>query len=81
MEAKLKKCEICKKDGTCLCFQCMTYFCDSCFKLAHSNEDYKLHKKEQIDYFAPIDIKCPEHKLYPMGLFCINEKGKYILNI
>ena len=73
MDKKFKKCEFCKNDATCLCFQCMTYFCDSCFKLGHNNEKYKSHKKDKIDYF--VELKCPVHKLYPMGLFCVNEKG------
>ena len=30
MDFKLKKSEVCLIDATCLCFQCMTYFCDSC---------------------------------------------------
>ena len=75
MDQKLKKCEVCKIDATCLCFQCMSYFCDSCFKLSHNNEEFKPHKKEKIDYFVPIDLKCPEHKLYPLKLFCTKEKG------
>ena len=75
MDINLKKCEFCKKDATCLCFQCMTYFCDNCFKLAHGNEEFKSHKKDIIDYNVPIDLKCPEHKLYPLGLFCTNDKG------
>ena len=58
----------------------MSYFCDSCFKIAHNNKENKLYKKDKIDYFAPIDLKCREHKLYPMGLFCINEKGNLKLN-
>ena len=76
MEQKLKKCDICDTDATCLCFQCMSYYCDSCHKLSHKSERKKAHKKEKIDYFAPIDIKCPDHELYPMGLFCVDEKGK-----
>ena len=76
MESKLKKCEICQIDSTCLCFKCMSYFCDICFKSAHSNEERKYHKKDKIDNFAPIDIKCKSHKLYPMDLYCVNEKGK-----
>ena len=76
MESKMKKCDFFKKEAKCLCFQCMSYFCDSCFKQAHDVEEYKSHKKEKIDYFVPIDIKCPEHKLHPNILFCINEKGK-----
>ena len=78
MEQKLKKCEVCKIDATCLCFQCMSYYCDSCNKLSHKNEENKLHKKEKIDYFSPIELKCPDHKLYPNGLFCVDEKGKKI---
>jgi len=76
MDIKLKKCEICKIDSTCLCYLCKIYFCDSCFKQYHNNEEYKTHKKDKIDYYIPIDLKCPEHKLYPMELFCVNEKGK-----
>ncbi len=76
MEQKLKKCDVCKTDATCLCYQCMSYYCDSCQKLSHKNEENKLHKKEKIDYFSPIDLKCPEHKLHPMILFCVDEKGK-----
>jgi len=30
---------------------------------------------ERIELFVPIDLKCPEHKLYPMDLFCANDKG------
>ena len=75
MDIKPKNCEVCKNEAKCLCFKCMSYFCDSCFKLSHSNEEYKNHKKDKIDLFVPIDLKCPEHKLYPMGLFCTNEKG------
>ena len=75
MDIKLKKCEVCKIDATCLCFPCKTYFCDSCFKLGHNTEEFKSHKKDKIDYYVPIDLKCTEHKLYPMELFCINEKG------
>ena len=75
MDLKIKKCEFCKIYATCLCFKCMSYFCDSCFKLGHNIEEYKLHKKEKIDLFVPIDLKCPEHMLHPMILFCVNEKG------
>ena len=80
MEKKLKKCDICKKDAACLCYKCMSYFCIFCFKIAHNNEENKLHKNYKIDYFAPINLKCSKHKLYPMGLFCINEKGTLKLN-
>ena len=70
MEQKLKKCDICDTtDATCLCFQCMSYYCDPCHKFCHKSERKKVHKKEKIDYFEPIDIKCPEHELHPMDLF------------
>ena len=78
MEVKIeiKKCDNCKKEATSLCFACMFYFCDSCFKTAHSAEESKFHKKEKIDYYVPIDVRCPEHNLSPMNLFCVDEKGK-----
>ena len=81
MELNYKKCEFCKKESSCLCYKCMTYFCDSCFKLAHENEEFKSHKKEKIDLYISMDVKCPEHKLHPMDLFCITEKGNNKLYI
>jgi len=81
MEVKpdLKKCDICKSKPTCLCYKCMFYFCDNCFKLAHSNDENKNHTKENIDLYVPIDLKCPEHNLYAMGLFCVDEKGNIFI--
>ena len=76
MEQRIKKCEVCKKEATCSCYKCMSYFCDACFKKAHEDESYKYHKQDKIDLYAPIDLKCFNHKLHPMDLFCVNEKGK-----
>ncbi len=53
----------------------MSYFCDKCYILAHNNEEFKSHKKDKIDFNVPIDLKCQEHKLYPLGLFCTTDKG------
>ena len=79
MEVKQgKKCNVCKTKATCLCFKCLSYYCENCYKLAHDNDENKNHTKEKIDYFVPIDLKCPEHNLVPMNLFCIDEKGKPI---
>ena len=54
---------------------CMSYFCDSCFKFVHSKDANKNHTKENIDYYVPFDLKCPEHNLHVMDLFCLDEKG------
>ena len=75
-EKNQKKCEICESEATCLCITCQNYFCDSCFKLIHDKQVNSNHKKEIIDPFIPIDVKCPEHDKYPMDYFCVNEKGK-----
>ena len=77
MEGKplIRECEFCLVDATCLCFKCMSYYCDSCFKLVHNNEKRKFHKKEKIDYFVPIETKCPEHNFGKMDLFCLDEKS------
>ena len=37
------------------------------------------HKKEKIDYFVPIDTRCPEHDGNNINLFCIDEKGNNII--
>ena len=73
---KLKECEFCRTNATCLCFKCSNYFCDKCFKVIHGLEKNANHKKENIDYYVPIDIKCQYHPLNPLNLFCVDEKGK-----
>ena len=76
MSTNFKKCELCENNATSLCFQCYMYLCDSCYKFIHDKPAKSQHKKEKIDYFVPIDIKCPKHPKDRMNLFCINEKGK-----
>ena len=72
---QIKKCEICKEYATSLCLKCMSYFCDSCSKFIHDKKENSQHKKEKIDNFVPIDIKCALHTKYPMDYFCLDEKG------
>ena len=75
-KSNIKKCDYCKKEPTSLCYKCMFYFCDSCFKTAHNKEETQSHIKEKIDYYyVPIDLRSPEHNLNPMNLFCVDEKG------
>ena len=71
-----KQCEMCKIPATSLCFECFMYLCDSCYKIIHDKLPNNNHKKEKIDYFVPIDTKCPEHPNHPISLFCLDEKGK-----
>ena len=77
MSNNLKKCELCKDNATSLCFQCYMYLCDSCFKFIHDKPANNQHKKEKIDYFVPIDIKCPRHPKDRMNLYCVDDKRKY----
>ena len=72
----IKICEFCGTNSTCLCFECLEYFCDSCFKMIHEKQLKLQHKKEKIDPYVPIDLKCPEHPSNANNLFCIEEKGK-----
>jgi len=74
-ENLIKHCEICNTDATCLCFMCKNYFCERCYKLIHDIKNDPKHKKEIIDPYVPIDIRCPEHPDVPMNLFCVDEKG------
>ena len=69
------KCEICKEKGAFICFQCMNYYCEACYKYAHDKKENSNHKKENIDYYAPINVKCPLHQKYPLDFFCIDDKG------
>ena len=78
MEKKIKlikECETCGVNATCLCFICNEYYCDSCFKMNHDKKK-SIHKKEKIDIYVPIDLKCQEHQNVPLNLFCLDEKGK-----
>ena len=75
-----KKCEICKEIANNLCLSCMFYLCDNCFKFIHDKSINSQHKKEKIDYFVPLDAKCPEHPKYVMDFFCVDEKGIFFYN-
>ena len=81
MEKKnlIKKCDIRDEDATSLCFNCKQYFCESCFKLIHNKQKNAQHKKENIDPYVPIDLKCQEHPDILLNLFCLSEKGKHII--
>ena len=71
-----KKCDICKvNEATSLCQKCFSYYCDECYKLVHSRQNNKEHKKEAIDYNVPIDTWCPQHEKNTINLFCLDEKG------
>ena len=72
----LKECSFCHSNSTCLCFKCANYFCDNCYKVIHSLEKNISHKKESIDFFIQIDLKCMLHPTNPLNLFCVDEKGK-----
>ena len=77
-----KVCEMCGEIATNLCLTFLLNLCDSCFKIIHSMKLSSQHKKEIIDHFAPIDIKCPDHPKVPLNLFCVDENGKiYPINI
>ena len=76
----LKKCEICGLEAKSLCLNCIMYLCENCYKFVHEKDINKNHNKEKIDYFCPIETKCPEHKKDRINLFCVDEKGKqYII--
>ena len=68
-------CGICNKKSSCFCFKCMNYFCDICYKLIHEKKDISQHKKEKIDYFIPLELKCPSHPNYPNEYYCLDENG------
>ena len=70
----IKKCGICEADAICLCFECLDYFCESCYKFIHEKKK-KSHKKERIDPYVPPEIKCSEHKRGILDMFCVDEKG------
>ena len=74
----IKEYDICGINATCLCFECIQYFCESCFKLIHEKQKNSNHQKEIIDPYVPIDLKCQIHPKNPLSLFCLDEKGNII---
>ena len=78
VQKNIKQCETCKdEEAKTLCLDCLSYFCEACFKYVHDRKKNRDHKKEKIDLFIPIDITCPDHERVPMNLFCVDEKGKF----
>ena len=75
----IKECEFCGLNATCLCFKCKFYFCDSCFKMIHDKKMKSNHKKEKVDVYVPFDLKCPDHPDNSLNLFCVEEKGNYLI--
>ena len=79
----IKECDICGSNATSLCFKCLLYFCDSCYKFIHDKQKNSSHQKKLIDPYVPIDLKCHDHPEIPLTLFCLDEKSKhkqYLLN-
>ena len=77
-----KNCELCKELASNICCECCLYLCDSYFLFFHLKKENLFHKKEEIDPFIFIDIKCPEHPNIPMNLFCFKVKSNiYIIYI
>ena len=70
-----KLCEICKSEANSLCLECISYFCEECYKYIHGKKENSKHKKEKIDYFVPIETKCKDHQKVPINLFCVDDKG------
>ena len=52
---------------------------ERCYKLIHDVKNDPTHKKENIDPFIPIELKCPIHPQDRMNLFSVNDKGMYII--
>ena len=76
-----KYCEICGIEATSLCMKCYSYFCDSCYEFVHNKKKNNNHNKETVDYFVPMDVKCPDHEGSRINLFCVDEKGNNIIYI
>ena len=80
MAKQIKVCNYCDLYATSLCFKCNNYFCEECFKLIHERKkEFQEHKKEKLDPFISIEIKCPIHPINSLSLFCVDEKGKLTL--
>ena len=75
-QKQIKECDFCGKYATSLCYDCLLYFCQNCYKFIHDMEKNNTHKKENIDPFVSIELKCSQHSKFPITLFCLTEKSK-----
>ena len=71
-----RECEICKEKGTNICYDCLSYYCNSCFNFVHEKLRNLFHETEDFESFNSIDIKCPKHPKNLINLFCFEEKRK-----
>ena len=71
----IKKCDLCEGEATCLCFKCLNYYCEKCYKIVHDLTKNNTHKKDPLDPYVPYDLKCPAHPKIPINLYCVEEKG------
>ena len=78
-QLNIKICEYCGTNASCLCFECLEYFCEFCFELIHEKQLKSHHKKEEIDPYVPFDLKCPTHPKIANNLFCTEEKGNSLI--
>ena len=75
--SNVKICDLCQtNEATAICYECPRYFCNSCFNLIHNIKINSSHKKEEVDPFVSINVKCTEHPKIINNLFCIKEKSK-----
>ena len=70
-----KYCQICGELALNLCYDCVMYLCDSCFKFIHNKNININHKTEKIDCFVPFDLRCENHPKDRINLFCLKEMG------
>ena len=72
-----KICDLCQYNtAITICYDCPSYFCESCFNLIHNIKINSEHKNEEIDPFVSIHVKCSEHPKIINNLFCLEEKSK-----
>ena len=73
----IKTCDLCQSnEAKTICYDCPSYYCESCFNIIHNIKINLMHKKEEIDPFVSINVKCPKHPKIINNLFCVDEKSK-----
>ena len=76
-KSSIKLCDLCQNvKAETICYDCPNYYCKTCFDLIHKIKINSEHKKEEIDPFVSINVKCPEHPKIINNLFCVEEKSK-----
>ena len=74
-----KTCDMCGEEPNIICFDCLSYYCNSCSNFIHGKKINEGHIRDKINSLPLIGIKCEIHKNKKLEYFCLDENSKYFI--